>query len=258
MSTDAPTFNPRAVRPVECLKEGWQLIKKDYWLFLGISIVGILIASLGPMGLLMGPAMCGIYLCLLRQYDGQPVTFDMLFKGFNYFVDGLIASLVIIVPTIVLLIPFYIVMFGGMFLILPQPGGPNQPPRQPEAAAVWTFLGLMVGGMIGMIVVSTLVQVLFMFAFPLIVDRGMPGWQAVKLSARSVWANFGGILGLLLLNMIISLFAALLCYFPAFLFMPISLAAVAVAYRRVFPAEPALAPTAGETGIEDQGRGDAW
>lgn len=39
-------FNKNAVRPIVCLREGWQLIKDQYWLFLGICLVGTLIGSI--------------------------------------------------------------------------------------------------------------------------------------------------------------------------------------------------------------------
>ena len=39
------------------------------------------------MGVAMGPAMCGIFFCLLRQERGQPVKFDHLMRGIDYFLQ---------------------------------------------------------------------------------------------------------------------------------------------------------------------------
>jgi uncharacterized membrane protein len=86
-----------------------------------------------------------------------------------------------------------------------------------------------------MIAVGIAVNIFFMFAFPLIADRGLSGLEAVKLSIKAGKANFGGILGLLLLNAGIGLLGVLACYVGVFFIMPISLASYAVAYRRVFP-----------------------
>ena len=36
-------FNRGAIRPVECVKEGWELIKNDYWLLFAVALVGGLI-----------------------------------------------------------------------------------------------------------------------------------------------------------------------------------------------------------------------
>ncbi|HUS09425.1 MAG TPA: hypothetical protein VMZ30_03080, partial [Pyrinomonadaceae bacterium] len=55
-------FNRNAVQPIECIKSGWDLIKSQYWLFVGMTVVGVIIGSVVPLGILMGPMMCGIYL----------------------------------------------------------------------------------------------------------------------------------------------------------------------------------------------------
>ncbi len=34
-------FKTGVIRPIECFKEGWELIKDQYWLFMGISVVGM-------------------------------------------------------------------------------------------------------------------------------------------------------------------------------------------------------------------------
>src|SRR5947209_9073420 len=96
-------FRSRAVRPVDCLTAGWRLIQDQYWLFLGITLVGLIIGSLAPLGILQGPCMCGIFYCLARRDRGRRVSFDMLFKGFDYFVDSLVATLFMIVPIMLLI-----------------------------------------------------------------------------------------------------------------------------------------------------------
>ena len=83
----------RAVRPVECLRAGWDLVKGDYWLLLGITFVGGLIAGLAPLGVMMGPMMCGIYFCPVSPGPRPPIRFEMLFDGFEHFVPSLIATL---------------------------------------------------------------------------------------------------------------------------------------------------------------------
>ncbi len=47
--------------------------------------------------------------------------------------------------------------------------------------------------------------------------------------------NFGGAVGLLLLNALLGLISLLACYVGVFFYLPISLAAMDVAYRQVFP-----------------------
>jgi len=38
-------FNTGVIRPVECMREGWELIKDQFWLFFAITLVGIIIAG---------------------------------------------------------------------------------------------------------------------------------------------------------------------------------------------------------------------
>jgi uncharacterized membrane protein len=56
----------------------------------------------------------------------------------------------------------------------------------------------------------------------------------VKLSIRAGLANFWRLLGLLLLNGLMGFGGVLLCYVGVFLVLPISFAAIAMAYESVF------------------------
>src|SRR5262249_32859070 len=234
MSEGGLTFNRGAVRPVECLKAGWQMIRADYWLFFAITLVGILLANVG-FGLLMGPMMCGLYLCLLRREAGRPVSFDMLFQGFNYFVQSLIATLIMVLPSLVLVGVFYGVVIVAMVVTGVTMAG--QPPDQAPDPTL--FLVFMVGFLVGLIVVlliAMFLAILFLFTYHLIVDRGLSAVAAVRTSARAVLANFGGILGLVLLSSLLVSVGVLACYVGAYFVMPVHTAAVVAAYRKVFPA----------------------
>lgn len=113
MNTNSPEFRRGVVKPVECLKEGWALIKDQYWLFLGIVFVGMFIGGAVPV-VIFGSMMCGIYLSLFAKMRGEPVEFGMLFKGFDYFVQGLIAAALQAIPVFVVMVPAYIIMFVMM------------------------------------------------------------------------------------------------------------------------------------------------
>jgi uncharacterized membrane protein len=231
MSDDQLTFNRGAVRPVECLREGWELIKGTYWLFMGIAVVAMLIASAASI-ILLGPMMCGLYLCLLRHERGKPVKFEMLFRGFDYFVPSLIATLIMAIPIVVIALPAYIIFIVAMIASMPQKG-PGAPPPDPNA--IWTIFAGMGLFILVIIVVSIAVAVLFFFIYPLIVDRKLTGVQAIRTSIRAVRANLAGVLGLVLLIYLLDIVGVLACYVGWFFVMPIHFAAIAVAYRKVFP-----------------------
>src|SRR3954469_1122384 len=94
------SFEPGALRSVHCLCGGWDLIREKYWLFFGITVVGLLIAEFVPLFIAVGPVMCGIFLCLLRRERGKEVRFDHMTRGIDYFVPSLVATLIMQVPVL--------------------------------------------------------------------------------------------------------------------------------------------------------------
>ncbi len=231
--TDAIPFNRISIAPVAYLQEAWGRVKDQYWLFLGITVVGILLGSVAPLGLLMGPMMCGIYLCYRQQARGLPVTFDLLFKGFDYFAEALIASLLMLAASLVVLLPLMAVMFAVMFMGIfgaAAMGSSHGPQEGILALGCLLYLGAFALVMLG----SMLVGLLFTFTYPLILDRGLPGLEAVKLSFRAALANFWSLLGLGLTLVVLSLIGVCFCYVGALLILPISFAAHWITYERVF------------------------
>lgn len=222
------TFKEKAIEPVECLKAGFALIRDQYWLFVGMALVGVLIGSAVPLGILYGPMVCGIYFALFQKRRGNPIEFGYLFKGFDYFGQSVIATLLHIVPILVVIIPAYI-LFYVVFLVTMISMSNDSSGLGPVLMIVmviifWLFV----------ITLVLLVSIGFTFALPLIVDRRLQGFDAVKLSFRAAKANFFGILGLSVLSFLLGLAGVLCCYVGVFLVFPISFAAIATAYERVF------------------------
>lgn len=213
------------ISPIACLEEGWQLIRDSYWLFVGICAVGMLLGGAAPFGVLMGPMMAGIYMCLFAAMRGQPIVFSKLFEGFNYFLQSFLVALILTGVGMVF-------GFGGWFIMMM---------AFMIGAAIgeeFAVLAMIFGTVLFVIlitVVSVAVGLLTMFAFQLVVDRNMNAWEAFTTSMTAVTRNLGGLLGLMLLNWLISLVGVLCCYVGVFFVMPICFAATTVAYRRVFP-----------------------
>jgi hypothetical protein len=181
-----------------------------------------------PFGILMGPMMCGLYLALFQTRRGQPIEFGLLFKGFDYFGDSVVATLLHMIPIMVIFVPSYIIFYIGLFMIMPQQGG------EPDPSTMLGFFGFFAIFWLVMMVILILMSVLFTFAYPLIVDRRLSGLNAVKLSIRAALANFWRLLGLLLLNGVFGFLGVLLCYVGVFFVLPISFAAIAMAFEQVF------------------------
>jgi hypothetical protein len=231
MNADLSEFRRGVVAPVECIKEGWALIKDEYWLFLGISLVGILIGGVVPI-VLLGPMMIGIFLCLLQKQRREPVEFGTLFKGFEQFVPGLVVAALKMIPIFIILVPYYIFLVAMMATSMPH--GRNPSPEDSQAF-VLSFFGVEMVFFVVIMVVSMLIEIFFMFTFPLIADRKLSGLDAIKLSFRAGKANMGGIIGLILLNGLLGFVGVLCCIIGVYFYIPIAFASQAVAYRRVFP-----------------------
>jgi uncharacterized membrane protein len=90
------------------------------------------------------------------------------------------------------------------------------------------------------------------------VDRKLTGVQAVMTSFRAARSNFGGVLGLVLLTTLLNILGSLACCIGQFFVAPIHFAAVAVAYRLVFPDEPVpeKPPTDAERDYDDRVQDD--
>jgi uncharacterized membrane protein len=223
-----PEFRTGVIRPIEVYKEAWAIMKDQFWLIFAITLVGMLIGSFVPI-VLVGPMMCGIYMCLLDKIDGRPLVFDRLLKGFDHFLSGLIVALVIMVPLVIFIVAIYIPMIAMAFA--------------GNAVSEDMLLPVIIGIIIMELVVGIVMMILhslIVFSFPLIVDRGLNGFEAVKLSARAVWANRGGVAGLFGVGILVAMVGYLALCVGVYLALPVLLMAMAVAYRKVFPATEPL------------------
>jgi hypothetical protein len=215
-------FRAGVIRPVECVKEGFELIKSDYWLLFAISLVGALIGGV-TLYILFGAMICGIFYAFLKKIDGQPVVFDDLWKGMNFWGPGLIVTLVVVVPLLAYYIGVYVTLFAAI-IAGAQLG---------EAGVMGMLIGVLGVDMV-ILVLLVCFHTLLMFSFPLIVDRNLGAVEAMRTSARAVWRNLGGVAGLMGVNFVLGLIGAALCVGTYFV-IPIMIAGNVVAYRRVFP-----------------------
>lgn len=217
-------FRTGVIKPVECVKEGWELIKNDYWLLFAVALVGAIIGGVS-FYILLGAMICGIFFCYLQAIDGKRVSFEGLWKGFSYFAPGLVVTMFIVVPMIIvyaiIYAPFVMAMVMGSKLS--------------ESEMMTLLFGAAAVDLV-VIVIMVCFHTLLMFSFPLIVDRNLSGFRAMKTSARAVWKNMGGVVGLILVNFVLAFLGYLVLCFGIYFVIPVMIAGNVVAYRKVFPA----------------------
>jgi hypothetical protein len=219
-------FEVGKVDGMQCLQEGWALIQDKYWLFLGVTFVGLLIGGAIPI-ILQGAMICGIYLCLFKRMRGEEVSFDDLFKGFDYFKDSLIAMLLMM--CIGMALAFVMLIGYGVIIAASFAGGEQVGP----------FVFVLGFGVLFIVYIALAlaVQAATMFVFPLIVDRGLAPMDALKTSWAAGKANLGGLIMFFFMSFVLSLLGALACGIGVFFVLPILFAGNAVVYRRVFPGQ---------------------
>ena len=227
--TEIP-FNRNAVQPVECIKAGWDIVREQYWLFVGMSVVAMMISAAVPMGILQGPMMCGLNLAFFKLRRRQPVEFADLFKGFDYFGQSLVATLLYMLPIMAVVIPAYIIFYLGMIFSIAAQGASGEP----SAAAPLLILVMYCVFILVLVTLILLISVGFTFSYPLIVDRKLPGFDAVRLSFKAAMANFWGLFLMMILTGLLGLAGYLLCCVGMFLALPIGYAAIDIAYEQVF------------------------
>ncbi|MHB8972854.1 MAG: DUF7847 domain-containing protein [Pirellulaceae bacterium] len=218
------------VAPARLLQQAVSLMGDEYWMFLAITFVGMVIGSVVPL-VIYGPMACGIYLCYLQRMRGKKASFDTLFQGFDYFVESLIATLLVALASLVLMAPVAL-LFVAVVVAAAMAGE--------HSGAGVTVLVILLVLVPFLALLSLVVSSLFIFVYPLIVDKQFTAVPAISTSCRAVWTNLGGILLTMLLYGIITCASMLACGIGMIFFSPVMFGALAILYRQIFPERPPL------------------
>ena len=100
-SAAAPPYVARtglSARPGAWVGAGWDIVKADMGNYVLLALVFIALNAMVPV-ILQGPLTAGFCIYCLKRILGRQTDFADLFKGFNFFVPSLVASLVIMLFT---------------------------------------------------------------------------------------------------------------------------------------------------------------
>lgn len=228
-------FYRGAISAGDCVSNGWNLVKQNYGMYLGVGLVALILAGCIPCVslFLAGPIVCGVYYLYLRDMRGEPVDFGMMFKGFDIFLPAMIVGIIQAIPEIIGQGVRFSVDIADLGL---RSGGSEFQADETRAAF---FSGLMIIFAIVALVVflfAVALRIALFFSFPLMIEHKLGAAEAMKLSAQAAWSNIGGLILLFILEFLIALGGALLCVVGIFLIsIPLIYAANAFAYRQVFP-----------------------
>ncbi|MBX3244217.1 MAG: hypothetical protein KF685_07150 [Acidobacteria bacterium] len=227
------------IDPTGCIKNGWRLISPNYWMYLGIALLGwVMMACIPCLNIfLMGPVMGGIYYVLLRDMRGDPVDFSMMFKGFEKLGPTLLVGFIQALPGIIFqIIDFFFNLSSFLIQIneIQRQGDFYQSDGSDVAIAGGFLLIYYVIAAI-FVVVSIIWSISFVFAIPLVMENNISAIEALKLSARAAWSNVGGVILLSILVFLIMLAGVLALCIGWIFILPLITASFAFAYRQVFP-----------------------
>jgi uncharacterized membrane protein len=195
-STLAPVWTPPVgvqVRAGHWVAEGWRLVQQDLGTFILLALVLMVLSAAIPV-VLQGPLLAGFYIFSMKKLTGRRTEFADMFKGFNFFVPALVASLII-----------------GLFAFV-------------------GFLACIIPGLV--------VAAMYSFTFLFIVDKRMDFWPAMQASHAVVKQDYVGFTLFVLLLALIGLLGFLCCFVGLFVTVPVTYAAIAVAYKELVGFDP--------------------
>lgn len=234
-------FQRSAIDAGGCVSNGWELVKSNYGLFLGVSLIAMLLAGCIPCIslFLVGPVLGGVYYIILKAMNGEPVEFGMMFRGFDKFVPLMVIGLIQSVPEVIGQILRVGVQFGQIGLDSNRRGSYDYF----QASRPDIFSGIAVGVLIVIAIVAFVLILLavvwrfvLFFAIPIAMEHDLGAMDAIKLSIKAAGANVGGIIVLFIFEFLVTLLGLVMCLLGVFFIsIPIVYAANAFAYRQVFP-----------------------
>lgn len=230
-----------------CIARGYQLLKDQFGVvFVGVLlylvIVGFLnglsnIPVVGPVFSIVsfvvtGPLIGGVYFLLLQAIRHEPVEVGAVFEGFRRqfgqlflgtFIQGLIIG--------ACLLPAIIFLIVEMTTTLPRGG--HLTPEELIAAIKPALLSSLPVWFICAIPAIYLTTC-WKFSLPLIIDRRLDFWTAMKTSFRQVNKHWWQVFGLAVLIGLVNVAGFMACCVGLLFTMPIGLGALMYAYETIF------------------------
>lgn len=239
MEADQIRFGHGVLDGSECVSTAWELLKRRYGLYLGACLLTMVLSSwlYCASWIIYGPLFAGLYLIVTKDLDNEPIEFGMLFKGFEKFVPLMIIGLLECIPQILNQIFSLFFNFASL-LIPPDSGGRGM--DFADSGLPFAITGVMIVIFLIAFVLIMAIYIawcsVFLFTIPLTFEFDLKPLDAIKVSARAAWANFGGLITLNIMLFLVGILGVLMICIGIFLVsIPVTLIAHAVVYRRIFP-----------------------
>ena len=164
------------------------MVKADIGMYMLVALVVSILSSVVPL-IIQGPLLAGFHIYCMKRMLGRPAELGDIFKGFDFFVPTLIASLIMAV-----------FIFGGTLLC---------------------------------VIPGLVLTAMYKFTYLFILDKRMDFWPAMQASHAVVKNDYFGFTMFVVLMILIGILGALCCVVGIFVAVPVSMAAVTVAYKEL-------------------------
>jgi uncharacterized membrane protein len=226
-------YQSGAIDAGACVSSAWTLVTRRFWLYVGVGFVTLLLIGCIPFvgSLLFGPVIAGFYYVVLRDMRGDPVDFGMMFKGFERFVPLMVAGVIQAAPTLIATVIQYTVDLARL-------AGTAAPDVNFYQSRGDVFAGISAVVVLFVVVLSLIGivwSVALMFAIPLILEQDLGVVDALLTSAKAAFSNIGGLILLIILEILIGILGVMALCIGIFVAIPVMYAANVFAYRMVFP-----------------------
>ena len=222
-----------------CIGRGWELMKSNFGLVVGATIVyGLIQFGVSMLGkipklgivvtlcnyvFLSGPLMAGLYFLFLRAIRRQGAEVGDLFSGFsNNYLQLVLTYVVMVLLMLLAALPGIAIFVVGLMQTMHHHAAEPLP------------MALMALGSVVALIPSVYLSVGWMFSLALVIDKGMEFWPAMSLSRRMVGKHWWTVFALLIVCGLINVLGLLACCVGLLASVPTGFGALMYAYEDIF------------------------
>ena len=250
---------------LSCFTRGWTLFKANFGTmfvsFLVFVVLAIAAAAivqivfavagfnrlpftvkqyLGPIyvifnTLAIGPGLGGVFYVYLSLMRGKPATVGDVFTGFKSFQDLFLGKLIPSLIGTLCMFPYTYVSNSKMAPFF------DHLQENPQAVNPQEMLSQMLSGFTSSmpifficLIPTMYLSVNWQFTVPLIIDKQMGFWTAMRTSWKMVHKHWLTVFGLLVLAGLLNVGGVLMCCVGVLVTIPLGLVAVCYAYEDIF------------------------
>ena len=236
-----------------CIGRGWHLLKENFSvLFVGPLLYFLIQCGIGTFSnlpwigplfslgnlVISGPFVAGLFYLFIRVNRGEPGRVGDIFagftRGFGQLFLGFLAQAVLVG---LCLTPFVVILIVRLMPILQQlnPHEPLNPDKEMELLK--SMAPVFIGSLPWLFVCAipaTYLSVCLKFTLPIIIDKQVNFWTAIKTSWRMVNKHWWQVFGLILLISLLNIAGAFACLVGLLFTAPIGFGALMSAYETIF------------------------